>query len=48
MKIPSVDRVVPCGRIDGSTNEQKGMTKLIFAFRNFEKTPKNLKSNLQI
>ena len=30
-------RVVPCGRMDGRTD----ITKLIVAFRNFAKAPKN-------
>jgi hypothetical protein len=34
----SGSRVVPCGRTDG----QSDMTKLIFAFRDFSNTPKNI------
>ena len=38
MKIPpGGSRVVPCGR----TDEQTDMTKVIVAFRNFAKAPKN-------
>ena len=34
-------RVAKCGRTDGQTDRQTDMTKLIVAFRNFAKAPKN-------
>jgi len=37
----SGSRVVPCGRTDGQLDKQRGMTNLIFAFRNFANAPKN-------
>jgi len=34
------DRVVPCGQMDGPTDGQTDMAKLIVAFHNFAKAPK--------
>jgi hypothetical protein len=38
----SGNRVLPCGRRDGQTGKQAGLTKLIFAVRNFPKAPKKI------
>jgi len=41
-KYPSIkSRVVPCAVMGGLTDRRTYMTKLITAFRNFSKAPKN-------